>query len=304
MVRRRKYKKSTKDKVQDMRLAKLERMNEANKKQIDTPYIFRSITQPGGNALIPGYTQVGVTAVSLLECIGPAGDLTSGPTTTQVGTNKQFRSDTEILLDNIELNVRLASQENRNLGNICVAVIRTHGYNQYDQGLVPSNAPYGGGNANVNGPCDRLLEDITTSNPVVADGTTILPSTAGYPTIRGNDPANLSLTPFQFLHPVWATDPQYKYEVLHFSRHRMIQTTDINSPQGSVAYKYFKIRLKNKLKGMKVYYKQEDQSPTSANAWEVAKNNVYLCMWSDSSITASTTGHPSAEVISRVKFYD
>lgn len=308
MPRRRKYKKSTKDKVQDMRLARLERQNQANKKQIDTPYVFRAITQPGGNTSIPGGTEVGVAAVSLLECIGPGGDLVSGATTTPVGTNKQFRSDTEILLDNVELNIRLQAQSNQNLGNICVAVIRTHEYNQYDQGLNPSNIPYGGGNGNVTGPCDRLLEEITLSNPVVADGTVVLPSSQGYSTIIGNANPQLSLTPFQFLHPVWATDPKYKYEVLYFKRHRMIQATDINSPQGTVAYKYFKIRLKNKLKGLKVEYLQQDLQTTAAglgnNAWEVARNNVYLCMWSDSSIAASTTGHPTAEVISRVKFYD
>lgn len=303
MPKRRGYKKSTKDKVQDMRLRRLERQQEANKKQIDTPYNFRSITQPGGNTLIPGYTQVGVAAVSLLECIGVAGDLTSGATTDpSKGVNKNNRTDTDILLDNIELNVRLQAQENANLGNICVAVIRTPDYRQYEQGLSPSNVPYGGGNTNVSGPCDELLEDITTTNPVVADGTIVLPDAEGYPTIYGNADPQRSMTSFQFLNPVWATDPKWKYEVLHFSRHRMLKSTQLSSPQGSCGYKYFKIRLKNKVKGMKVEYYQGNTS--FGNAYEVSKNNIYLCMWSDSSITASTTGHPSAQVISRVKFYD
>ena len=134
-------------------------------------------------------------------------------------TGKHNRTDTEILLDNIELNVRLEAQSNQNIGNICVAVIRSKDYRPYDLlGLAPSNVPYGGGNSNVVGPADELLRVITTSNPVVADGTIVKPALEGYSTIVGNADPALSLTSFQFLNPVWATDSEFRYEVLHFSR--------------------------------------------------------------------------------------
>lgn len=294
MVKRSKAK-SRKDREQDKKINRLMKMVDTSKKQYDTYYQFRTIPQPEG-AL--GST-LGVSAVSLLEGCQLA--QVDGAGAIQFGASKKDRTDGRIVLDNLNLQIQLKpsnAQGSQTTQQVCIAVIRSKDYRPYPYGLVANLVPTGDPTTGTAGHCDPLLLAITNSNPTVGAGlTSITASDTGYPTIVGNSAAGPRFGPTQFLTPLWATDSPFHYEVLYFKRHKLSNFTELGSRFGTVGVKYININLKNKLKGQKVQFSQ--RSNVTSAAAEVDENNVFLCMWSDQGASP-----PSADVMSRVKFYD
>lgn len=288
--------KSRKDREQDKKLGKLMKMVSTAKKQADTYYNFRSIYQPEG-AL--GST-LGVSAVSLLEGINLA--INDGSATAQFGASKKNRTDNKIVLDNLSLQIQLKPNDGQGAQStqqVCIAVVRSKDFRPYPYGVVANLIPTGNPSSGQPGHCDPLLQAITRSNPTTGVGGagSVNATDTGISTIIGNAGAGLTLGPQQFLTPVWATDSAFHYEVLYFKRHKLSNYTELGSRFGTVGVKYININLKNKIKGLKVQYSQENAPATSA--CEVDENNVFLMMWSD-----QTTAPPNADVISRVKFFD
>lgn len=289
------------DKNQSRRIAKMERMFDTSKKQLDTYYNFRSIFQPGGN---PSSAQpdLGVLSVSLLEGIGPAEVNPAG--SIQQANSKKNRGDSKIELENLSLQLRLYANDNTDASNnqeVYVAVIRSKNYQPYTFGQPASLVPTGNPITGTVGHIDNLLLEITNSNPTVGpDGTGFTSSSSGFPTIIGNAPPQQAFGPSQFMRPMWATESRYHYEVLYAKKHKLCKTADGSNRFGFIGFKDININLKKKVKGLKVSYAQ-GASLSGDKAFEVNENNIYLCMWSDQALTGTA---PSADVSSRVKWFD
>lgn len=288
--------KNRKDREQDKKLDKLMSLVDTNKKQYDTYYNFRQIYQPEG-AL---GSILGVSAVSLLEGCNLARIDPTG-TSTVYGASKKNRTDGEITLDNINLQLQLNINDTQGAmatQTVCVLVVRSKDYRPYAYGELPNLVPTGNPATNTVGACDPLLLAITNSNPTVGAGIgSITASDTGFPTIVGNSAAGPRFGPQQFMTPLWATDTAFHYEKLHFSRHKISSFTELSSRFGTVGKKYINISLKKKVQGLKVQYSQ--RTDPLAPAAEVDRNNIWLVMWSDQAAQP-----PSCDVISRVKFYD
>lgn len=302
----RKNRMKLKDKIQDLRLKALENEHKAQKKQVDTSYYFPNISQPKGNS-----GALSISSVSLLEQIGLNGKLTSNqPPANPNAVYKMTRTGDEIHLDNLSLKIRLMASKFPNAQDVRIAVIRSNDYRPYDFGVGASLLPRGGDVAQTTSPADNLMLNATLSNPVVADGTVQTDTqvnTFGYSTIIGDANNAQSLTTFQFLEPMWSTNSKFHYEVLHFSRHRIVPYTQSTSKFGTVGYKEIFINLKKKVNGMKITYEQGTSPTQLNNAWEVSKNNIFLVMWSDVVGNAGASPPiipPTAEVLCRTKFYD
>lgn len=303
MVRRKSKAKTRKDREQDKKLSKLMSLVDTAKKQADTFYQFRQIYQPGG-AVGSTLPVLGVSAVSLLEGISPASTTLTGANV-QSGANKKNRTDSKIRLDNINLKIQLkpttvaspavATQQ------VCIAVVRSKNFRSYPFGTQANLIVSGNPNTSQPGPADNLLLSITTSNPTTGESSagaaSVAPSNQGYPMIIGNAQNIESFGAQQFLQPYFATETPYHYEILHFSRHKLSTFTNLSSRFGTVGVKYLNLNLKRKVKGVQVDYAQGIDLVNPAS--QVNENNIWLCMWSD-----QTSNPPSADVISRVKFYD
>lgn len=294
MPRRRKSSaKSKKDREQDAKLGKLMAMVDTAKKQADTYYNFRSIYQPEGAS---GST-LGVSAVSLLEGI----NLAVSNAGTNFGASKKDRTDNRIVLDNLNLQIQLRPNNSsgaQTTQQVCIAVIRSKDFRPYPYGQVANLIPTGNPTGGQPGAADAFLLAITKSNPTTGAGIgSIAESDQGYSTIEGNAVAGQRFGSQQFLNPLWSTDSPFHYEVLYYKRHKLTNFTELGSRFGTVGVKYINVNLKKKCKGLKVQYSQNNTPATSAS--EVDENNIWLCMWSD-----QTAQPPSADVISRVKFYD
>lgn len=302
MVRRKRSSaKTKKDREQDKKLSKLMSLVDTGKKQADAFYQFRQIYQPGGQT---GSTLpvLGVSAVSLLEGITTPEINLSGASV-QSGANKKHRTDSKIKLDNINLKIQLKPNTSSEsvTQQVCIAVIRSKNYRSYPFGVLPNLLVGGNTNTSQPGPADNLLLAITNSNPTTgltsAGGASISPSNSGYPMIVGNADPTESFGGQQFLQPCWATETPYHYDVIHFSRHKLTNFTRIDSRFGTVGVKYLNLNLKKKVKGVAVDYAQGVDLVNPAA--QINENNIWLCMWSD-----QTQYPPTADVISRVKFYD
>lgn len=292
--------KTSVDKRQDRRIAKIERMVDTSKKQLDTYYKFGGIFQPAGNPA-SGNPELGVAAVSLLEGIGPAEVNPAG--SIQQANTKKNRGDSKIELENLSLQMRLYASNNTTASNIqevYVAVIRSKNYQPYSFGQPANLVPTGNPNLNQVGHVDNLLLEITNSNPTVGPGgaTGFLATSSGFPTIIGNAPPQQAFGPTQFMRPMWATESKYHYEVLYAKKHRLVKSNDGSNRFGVIGFKDININLKKKVKGLKVSYAQ-GASLSGTQAFDVNENNIYLCMWSD-----QTTDAPGADVASRVKWFD
>ena len=287
------------DKAQNRRIAKMERAFDTSKKQLDTYYGFRGIYQPAGNPAAAA--PLGVASVSLLEGIGPA-EINVPAGTVQEANSKKNREDTKIEIENMALQLRLYANNSASASNIqevYVAVIRSKNYQPYSFGQPANLAPTGNPFTGVVGHIDNLLLEITNSNPTVGPGAGgFSPSGAGFSTIIGNAPPNEAFGPTQFMRPMWATESKYHYEVLYAKKHKLVKETDGSNRFGFIGFKDININLKSKVKGLKISYAQ-GASVSSSNAYDVNENNIYLAMWSD-----QTTNVPSADVASRVKWYD